>query len=120
MGDIPAGIEEASQGGNSMIDNKTLESILYLSRLKVTDEEKEHFRSQIGSILDYFNLLNNYDTEGIDPDIGEAVQVGDLRDDVPERGFSPGEVESFAVQFTDHYFTVPKILDDFLEYREEE
>jgi aspartyl-tRNA(Asn)/glutamyl-tRNA(Gln) amidotransferase subunit C len=103
-----------------MIDDKTLESILYLSRLKVSDEEKEHFRSQIGSILDYFNLLNNYNTEGIDPDLGEAVQVGELREDVPEKGFSSGDLNTFVIHFSDHYFTVPKILDDFLEYKGEE
>jgi aspartyl-tRNA(Asn)/glutamyl-tRNA(Gln) amidotransferase subunit C len=103
-----------------MLDDKTLQTILYLSKLDVSDGEKEYFRTQIGKILDYFNLLNNYDTEGIDPDLGEAVQPGDIRADVPEKGLSPEEIDTFAVQFTDHYFTVPKILDDFLEYKEEE
>jgi len=103
-----------------MIDDKTLDSILYLSRLSVSEEEKDHFRTQVDDILDYFTLLNSYNTEGINPDLGEGIGVKDLREDTPVNGFTVNDIKTFAIHFTDNYFTVPKILDDFLENKEEE
>ena len=112
-----------------MIDDKTLDSILFLSRLTVSSEEKELFRSQVGSILEYFDLLQEYNTEEVDPDLGNSAALDDLRPDAPgvqaadvtqAQGFSPDEVSSFAIHFKDGYFSVPKILDDFLEHKEEE
>jgi len=96
-----------------MIDDKTLDSILYLSRLSVSEEEKDHFRTQVDDILDY-------NTEGINPDLGEGIGVKDLREDTPVNGFTVNDIKTFAIHFTDNYFTVPKILDDFLENKEEE
>jgi aspartyl-tRNA(Asn)/glutamyl-tRNA(Gln) amidotransferase subunit C len=103
-----------------MIDDKTLASILFLSRLDVSEEEKEHFRKQVGEILDYFDLLKHYDTEGIDPDLGESVTVEQLREDRVKPGFSQKEISSFGIHVSDGYFTVPRIIEDFLEYRQEE
>jgi aspartyl-tRNA(Asn)/glutamyl-tRNA(Gln) amidotransferase subunit C len=103
-----------------MIDDTTLASILFLSRLDVSDKEKEHFKKQVGEILDYFNLLQHYNTEGIDPDLGKTVTVEQLREDKVRPGFLPKEITSFSIHFSNGYFTVPRIIEGFLEHREEE
>jgi len=102
-----------------MIDKNTLNSILYLSRLDVNETDKEHFQNQIGSILNYFDLLKNYDTSNINVDIGKSVNPEDLREDIIGKSFSEDEIEKFAIHFTDGFFSTPRILDDFLENKEE-
>ncbi|MBN1699420.1 MAG: Asp-tRNA(Asn)/Glu-tRNA(Gln) amidotransferase subunit GatC [Spirochaetales bacterium] len=103
-----------------MIDDKTLQSILFLSRLDVSDEEKEHFRKQVGDILDYVAQLQDYETEGIDPDLGKAVTVDRLRADKARPGFTHDDVARFGAHFSDGFFVVPRIIEDFLENRDEE
>ena len=102
-----------------MIDDKTLESILYLSRLDVGESEKENFRKQVGGILEYFDLLKNYDTSGVDVDLGNAVDEEQLRPDEPGRSYTEEELEKFAIHFVDNYFSTPRILDDFMGNKEE-
>lgn len=103
-----------------MIDDKTLDMVLYLSRLEVSDEQKANFKHQIGDILNYFDLLKNYDTTDVNPDLGTEVEEKKLRLDEKQAGFNRDEINSFAIHFEDGHFQVPRILEDFLENREEE
>ncbi|MBN2738916.1 MAG: Asp-tRNA(Asn)/Glu-tRNA(Gln) amidotransferase subunit GatC [Spirochaetales bacterium] len=103
-----------------MIDDKTLEMVLYLSRLEVSDQQKLNFKNQIGDILNYFDLLKNYDTSDVNPDLGTEVSEQDLRPDQIQKGFSDDDVKSFAIHFEEGHFQVPRILEDFLDNREEE
>ena len=103
-----------------MIDDRTLDTILTLGRLDVSSAEKEHFRSQVEDILSYFDLLSKYDTSSVDVDLGEEVGLADLRPDEVRPGFTYSDLDTFAVHFEDHFFTVPRIIEDFLEHKEEE
>lgn len=103
-----------------MIDKKTLESILHLSRMDVDEADKESFRSQVGHIVDYFDLLKSYDTSGVDVDLGASVTKDDLREDVVQPSYTEEQLEKFAIHFTEGHFSVPHILEDFLENREDE
>lgn len=93
------------------IDSKVMDRILYLSRLCATKPEEEALRTQAERILAYFDVINGYDTDGIDPDIGVAVPAAELRDDTVSPGLELRDLKSFAVNFLDGYFGVPKILD---------
>jgi aspartyl-tRNA(Asn)/glutamyl-tRNA(Gln) amidotransferase subunit C len=62
-------------------DIDQVKHIAFLVRLGITDEEAQIFGQQFGSIIDYFNLLNEADLTGIEP-AGQARQTGNaLRDD---------------------------------------
>ncbi|MBN1412540.1 MAG: Asp-tRNA(Asn)/Glu-tRNA(Gln) amidotransferase subunit GatC [Spirochaetales bacterium] len=103
-----------------MIDDKTLDEILFLGRLDVSREEKEKFKDQVGKILDYFDLLKQYDTTGVDPDLGEGLKPSVLREDKSKVTFNESDIETFAVDFKRGFFTVPRIVEDFLENRDED
>lgn len=46
---------------------KKVEHLAILSRLTLTDEEKESFARQMSDILEYADKLNQLDTENIEP-----------------------------------------------------
>lgn len=43
-----------------------VEHIAHLARIELTEDEKARFREQMSSILDYVDLLNEVDTEGVE------------------------------------------------------
>lgn len=94
-----------------MIDDKAMESILYLSRLEVGEKDKEHFRSQVDDVISYFNILQKIDTSRVDPDLGAAADMEELREDRRQEGIALQQLKGFAVQFSSGYFSVPRILD---------
>ena len=102
-----------------MINDKDLNSILYMSRLDVSESEKEKFRKQIGDILSYFDILTGINTEDIDNSVNESIEIEDLRTDEVRESFSPSILKTFAADFLDGYFSVPRILND-PSYGEEE
>ncbi len=95
-----------------MVDDETMEKILYLSRLAVDGAQRREIAGQMEKILDYFAILSKYDTSQVDVDLGEAVASDTLRRDASRAGLQPKEVKSFAVQFLDGYFSVPRILEE--------
>ncbi len=95
-----------------MIDDKVLNSILYMSKLKVSGEEKENFRKQIEEILSYFKVLTSVDTENVESAAGEGVSIEDLRVDEIKDSFPLAIIKTFAADFQDGYFPVPRILGD--------
>jgi aspartyl-tRNA(Asn)/glutamyl-tRNA(Gln) amidotransferase subunit C len=44
-----------------------VETIAELAKLTLTEEEKVMFQEQLSAILDYADMLNQLDTEGIPP-----------------------------------------------------
>lgn len=95
-----------------MVDDETLDKILYLSRLAVEGDERAQLARQMGTIIDYFAILSKYDTSSVAADLGAAVPGEALRADEAREGLRPHEVKSFAVQFLDGYFSVPRILEE--------
>lgn len=52
-----------------MHDNlkETIEKMARLSRIGITEEEKEIFTKSLSSIIDYFDVLNSFDTSQTAP-----------------------------------------------------
>ncbi len=49
------------------ISRKEVETIAKLAKLTLTDEEKDMFREQLSSVLDYAEMLQQLDTTDIPP-----------------------------------------------------
>ena len=50
-----------------MISKKEVEHLAKLARLGLTQKEMEEIQKDLSLILDYFNLLKEVNTEGIEP-----------------------------------------------------
>jgi aspartyl-tRNA(Asn)/glutamyl-tRNA(Gln) amidotransferase subunit C len=102
-----------------MIDDKTLQAVLTLCKFSLSAREKEHFKEQIGDILSYVETLNQVDTEGVNPDLGKALESMSLRQDQADPGLSSKQIAGLSTHFEDSFFTVPKIIEEMDEIGEE-
>ncbi len=92
-----------------MIDKETMQNLQNLSRLKLEPEEERDLASQLENILEYFQLLTEYDA--VDADLKAALEPEALRRDTSGSSFAQEVLESLAVDFQDGHFIVPRILD---------
>jgi aspartyl-tRNA(Asn)/glutamyl-tRNA(Gln) amidotransferase subunit C len=60
-----------------MIDREQVQKVAHLARLELTPEEEEQFTAQLSSILDYFELLSELDTEQVQP-TARAIDVSNV------------------------------------------
>ena len=96
----------------STIDTKTVKHVANLVRLGISEEEAKKFSGQFSSIIDYFNMLNEVDTENVIPasDIANAENV--LREDEVKPSMSREEFLKNAPQTERGYIKVPTVLGE--------
>lgn len=94
------------------IDTKTVKHVANLVRLGISEEEAQKFSGQFSSIIDYFNMLNEVDTENVIPasDIANAENV--LREDEVKPSMSREEFLKNAPQTERGYVKVPTVLGE--------
>ena len=59
------------------ISRNEVEKVSLLGRLRLSEEELEKMTSQMGAILEYFALLKQVNTEGVEP-MAHALDVSDV------------------------------------------
>lgn len=70
-----------SKNSRSKITIKQVKHIVSLARIRLNEEEIEKYREQLGSIIEYFDKLNEVDTKGINPTSQVTGLVNKLRKD---------------------------------------
>ncbi|MEN6351540.1 MAG: Asp-tRNA(Asn)/Glu-tRNA(Gln) amidotransferase subunit GatC [Syntrophomonas sp.] len=89
---------------------KEVEHVALLARLALSDEDKEIFAEQLGSILDYADRLNELETEGVEP-LSHILPVYNvLREDEVNPGSPREEILSNAPLAEEGQYKVPKIM----------
>lgn len=82
-----------------------------LSRLKLSDEEAETARKGLGEIIGYMDILNNIDTEGVEP-MSHAFAVKNvMRDDVVRPSHDRVELLKNAPKADDEAIIVPRTVE---------
>lgn len=82
-----------------------------LSRLKLTEEEIEKYRTELSSILEYVQMLNAVDVTGLEP----TYQVTGLKnvmrvDEIKAYQAKPKELLENAPSVQDNQFKVRRVL----------
>ena len=94
------------------IDLETVRHIGRLSRIELSDEQIQTFSKQLAAILDYFDKLQELDTENVEP-MAHAVDIRNvLAADEPAESLSPDEALANAPQRDGDFFKVPKVIGD--------
>lgn len=94
------------------IDEKTLDALLYLSRLSPESTNLEVLKAQVDQIVGYFDILSEYtDTEN-PYDAYPSTKVEALRDETIVKGLDIPDVKKITPEFLDGYFQVPKVLGE--------
>ena len=94
------------------IDQKQVEQVAKLARLKLTEPEMAQLSIHLSAILEYIEKLNELNTDSVEP-LAHALGVHNVfRADVVKPSLDPDSALANAPQRHENYFKVPKILDD--------
>ncbi|MBD2252866.1 Asp-tRNA(Asn)/Glu-tRNA(Gln) amidotransferase subunit GatC [Nostoc parmelioides] len=94
-----------------MIDREQVRKVALLARLELTPEEEEQFTTQLGSILDYIEQLNELDVSHVPP-TARAIDVSNItREDNLQPYADREAILSSAPEQEGEFFKVPKILN---------
>ena len=93
------------------ISIKQIEQVARLSRIILTDEEKDIFREQLTDILGYIEKLNELDTDDVQPMAYATSLRNVFREDKQESSFARQEILELSPSSSNGFFKVPKILE---------
>jgi aspartyl-tRNA(Asn)/glutamyl-tRNA(Gln) amidotransferase subunit C len=82
-----------------------------LTRIGMTDEEVELMRDQMSNILDNIDVLNQVDTEGVEPTAHSVDVVSVMRDDEVTNDKFVDEMMANAPQRDGNHIRVRSVLD---------
>jgi aspartyl-tRNA(Asn)/glutamyl-tRNA(Gln) amidotransferase subunit C len=94
------------------ITKEDVEKVALLARLRVTEDEKEVFATQLSQILTHVEQLNRYETAGVEPTTTVMGQVNVFRDDVVRPSLPAEKALANAPEREGDGFGVPKILEE--------
>mgnify|MGYP004466212487 CR=1 FL=1 len=95
----------------NIISDETIEYVGILSKLELSEEEKEQAKKDMGSMLDYIDKLNELDTTGIKP-MSHVFPVQNVfREDVVTNGDESEKTLKNAPGEKDNMFMVPRTFD---------
>ena len=94
------------------LTKKEIEHIAHLSRIEITETEKENFSSQLSDILNYVGQLDEVDTDMVE----ETARVGNLnnvlaKDEVCKSQITQKELLANAPDAHESYFKVKTVLE---------
>ncbi|GCL41364.1 Asp-tRNA(Asn)/Glu-tRNA(Gln) amidotransferase subunit GatC [Anabaena sp. FACHB-1250] len=94
-----------------MIDSQLVRKVANLARLELTADEETQFTTQLGSILDYIQQLNQLDVTNVAPTT-RAIDVSNVtREDILQPYPDREAILNSAPQQEGDFFRVPKILN---------
>lgn len=93
------------------ITPEQVEHVALLSRLKLTEEEKERFAGQLGAILEFIGKLNELDTSDVEPMVHGIEGRQPLRGDAVGESLQRDEALQNAPESSEGCFKVPRIID---------
>lgn len=98
------------EGENMKIDIKDVEHVALLSRLNLTEDEKQEQSEQLNKILDAMEVLNKVDTSGVEP-LAHVLPIKNvLRADKVGETLPKEKALQNAPEEEDGMFRVPKIV----------
>ncbi len=93
------------------VDAATVRRIAHLARIAVADQEVEHLRGEINSILAFVEQLQEVDVTGVEPMTSVTPMAMKKRTDAVTDGGDADAVTKNAPATEDHFFLVPKVVE---------
>lgn len=83
-----------------------------LARIGLTDEDVVKFQGQLSQILEHFDVLNQIDTDGVEPTTHTLPLQGIARPDEPAPSLSQEAAVANAPARQDGYLRVRAVLEE--------
>lgn len=95
----------------NVIDDATIDYVGILAKLELSAEEKEQAKKDMANMLDYIDMLNELNTDGVEP-MSHVFAVNNVfREDVVVNGDDRENIIANAPESKDGSFMVPKTVD---------
>ena len=101
--------------GEPKITMRDVEHVARLSRLALTDQEKERMRRELDGILSYIDKLRALDTANVPPTSHAVPMTNVMREDEPRPSLAQDEMLANAPERSGEFFRVPKIIEEGAE-----
>ncbi len=95
----------------NVISDETIDYVGILSKLELSDVEKEQAKKDMGRMLDYIDMLNELDTSQVEPMSHVCPVHNVFREDVVTNGDERDAVLANAPEQKDGQFQVPKTVE---------
>lgn len=86
--------------------------IARLARIELSEDQIEHYREDLNSILKYVDKLEELDLSGVEPTTHAVDLDSRLRDDEVEQRLNHDQVLENAPDTEAGQFRVPKVVED--------
>jgi len=93
------------------VDQATVRRIARLARIRISDNEVPKLEGELNRILDWIELLNEVDTETVEPMTSVVETRMRQREDKVSDGGYPDRVTGNAPASDDNFFMVPKVVE---------
>ena len=95
----------------NMISDETIDYVGILAKLDLSVEEKARAKEDMANMLDYIDMLNGLDTEGVEP-MSHVFPVHNVfREDIVENGNDRENMLENAPDRKDGCYKVPKTVE---------
>jgi len=93
------------------LNDKLIDKLSELARLKFDGAEREAIKNDLGKMLSFVDKLNALDTDGIEPLVYMTEDRLELRKDEVGKELSQDEALKNGPSHDSDYFKAPKVLD---------
>ena len=93
------------------IDKNTTLKIAKLSRIRLENHEIAKLSSQLSSILNWVEQLNEVNTDNIEPLSNVSMSKLPFREDIQSNEDKSNDVLSNAPEKLENYYVVPKVVE---------
>lgn len=92
------------------VNDKLVEKVANLARLKFDDSEKEAIKKDLQRMIEFADKLNELDLENVEPLLHMSEEVNVLREDEIRGSISHEEALKNAPEHNETFFKVPKVI----------
>ncbi|MFZ3147760.1 MAG: Asp-tRNA(Asn)/Glu-tRNA(Gln) amidotransferase subunit GatC [Methanothrix sp.] len=93
-----------------MITREDVEHISWLASIKIEDEEKDELVEHFNTILEYFQQLDEVDTEGVKPTYRVVDLANIFREDTAYESLTQDQALKNAPRTENGYIKSPRIV----------
>ncbi len=94
-----------------LITKELVEYVAQLSRIKLDEQQTEKMEKELGAIVEYMEVLNKLDTDGVEP-LSHVFNITNvMREDNVVESYDRAEILKNAPDHTDETFVVPKTVE---------
>ena len=87
-----------------------IKDVAHLARLKIDEKNIQSFQDNFNKVLNYFNVLSEVDTQGVEPMVTPHGIQPTLREDEVKQDLGVAEVLENGPDVKDSLFKVPPVV----------